>query len=297
MQDRRAIAGVALAAAAFSTSAPLAKLATGLSPLAVASLRTGLAALVLGLVLGRDLTRAASALTPGDRARVAGAGLLLALHFALWLLGLARTSIAAASALVATQPLAILVAASATLGLRPARREIAGILAATAGAAVVASASGGASHTLAGDALVLGAVVVYAAYVVVTRRLREAAPALPYAALVYGASSLALAPLAVATSIGEAAPPSRAWLAVIGLALVPTLVGHTLAQRAARSATPLAVAMISPGETIGSIAIGAALLREVPSTRELAGAGLIVLGLLAAVTARRPPPAEPPPSK
>ncbi|MBL8607912.1 MAG: EamA family transporter, partial [Myxococcales bacterium] len=126
---------------------------------------------------------------------------------------------------------------------------------------------------------------------------REAAPALPYAALVYGASSLALAPLAVATSIGEAAPPSRAWLAVIGLALVPTLVGHTLAQRAARSATPLAVAMISPGETIGSIAIGAALLREVPSTRELAGAGLIVLGLLAAVTARRPPPAEPPPSK
>lgn len=280
---------------AFSTSAPLAKLATGLSPLAVASLRTGIAALVLALVLGRDLARAARALAPGDRARVLGAGLLLALHFALWLLGLARTSIAAASALVATQPLAILVAASATLGLRPSRREILGIVGATAGAAVVASASGAASHTLAGDALVLGAVVVYAAYVVVTRRLREAAPALPYAALVYGASSLALAPFAIATSVAEASPPPRAWLAVVGLAMVPTLVGHTLAQRAARSATPLAVAMISPGETIGSIAIGALFLREAPSTRELAGAALVVLGLLVAVTRRAPAPDPPPP--
>lgn len=287
VQDRRAIAEVALAAAVFSTSAPLAKIAVGLSPLAVASLRTGLAAAILALVLGRDLGRAARAITPRDRARIAGAGLLLALHFALWLLGLSRTSVAAASALVATQPLAILVAASASLGARPAAREIVGVVAAAGGAAIVASGAGGADHTLGGDALVLGAVVVYAAYVVVTRRLRDATPALPYAALVYGGASLALAPLAIATSIGHPPPTPRSWLAVVGLAVLPTLVGHTLAQRAARGASPLAVAMISPGETVGAIAIGALVLGEHPGVRELAGASIVVLGLVTAVTTRR----------
>jgi drug/metabolite transporter (DMT)-like permease len=54
------------------------------------------------------------------------------------------------------------------------------------------------------------------------------------------------------------------------------------------------VALVSPGETIGSLAIGAALLRTRPSAVELAGTAVILVGsALAMLGARSPrPPSE-----
>jgi len=277
------VARLIVAALAFATSSPLARSAVGIAPLAVAAGRCGVAAVVIAVCWPRQTWRALRALKRRDRAALPFAGLLLAGHFALFLSGLAATSLPAAVALVSLEPLAVVVAAWMAFGLRPSRGEGAGVLVASLGAMVVASGAGAGEHRLAGDVMVLGAVAFFGAYVAFARGLRESLPVMPYAASVYGVAAAALLPFALAGQEGWRAVPAPSVWAVVALGLVPTLVGHTLVQGAARRLSPAIVGLVSPGETLGSLAIGAAWLGTRPSAREGLGAALVVLGATLAV--------------
>ena len=282
--SRRDVALVVVASLAFATSGPLGKIAASVPATAVAAARTGLAAVILAVAAPGELVRALRALSLRQRAGVVLAGALLGVHFALFLGGLAATSLASAVALVSLEPLAVVLAALLAFGIRPTRREIWGLVVAMVGAVVVATAEESGEHRLEGDLLVVGAVVVFGAYVAAARGLRNAMPVTSYAATVYGTASLVLFPLAVPLTITSGLPSRRAAAAIFALALVPTLIGHTLVQRVARRAPPILVALVSPGETLGAIAIGAIVMGKVPTARELGGAALILSGALLALT-------------
>ena len=117
---------------------------------------------------------------------------------------------------------------------------------------------------------------------------RDALPPLPYAAAVYAVSTLFLLPLALYLGLHAGMPRPQSSLAILGLALIPTLIGHTLVQRVARRAPPVLVALVSPGETVGSLAIGALLLHTAPTPREGIGCALVLAGATLAVTGRSP---------
>lgn len=281
-----AVAAVVVAALAFATSAPLARVAVGLSPLAVAAGRTAVASIVIMIMMPRAVYGSLAKVRGKQRAALVFAGVLLAAHFAMFMGGLARTSLPAAVALVSLEPLSVVLVAWAAFGIRPTRRETAGVLVATAGALVVATGAGQGEHRLLGDAMVVGAVILFGGYVAVARGLRDAMPVMPYAAAVYAVATLALAPFAIAAAWGDT-PPAATWGAVVALGLVPTLIGHTLVQSAARHLPPAVVALVSPGETIGSLAIGAFLLAAWPTRVETMGALLVVLGATIAIYGRR----------
>ena len=279
----RELALVALAACAFATASPIAKGIARLSFAGIGAGRCAVAAVALLAISPVATWRALRALDARRRLALVGAGLLLGAHFGLFLAGLLATSLPAASALVALEPIAVVVAAWMAFGVRPRRREIAGIAIATLGAAVVSSGAGQGEHRLLGDALVLAAVVIFGAYVAFARGLREALPTTPYAACVYTVAALALAPLVLVFDVRAAAIPASTWLGVAALGLVPTLVGHTLVQRAARHVSPSLVALASPGETVGAILIGAAL-GHLPTPIEWTGAAIVVAGAVVTVT-------------
>ncbi len=161
------LAVVLVASLAFATSAPLARAAAPMSPLLIAAARCAVAALALGCLQPRALVRSLRGLTASQRRALVAAGALLAVHFALFLSGLATTSLPAAVALVSLEPLGVVLAAWAAFGMRPTRGEGAGVLVATAGALGVASGAGQGEQRLLGDLLVLAAVAFYAAYVAV----------------------------------------------------------------------------------------------------------------------------------
>lgn len=282
--SRRDLILIVVASLAFATSGPLGKVAAPFPAIAVASARTGLAAIVLALVARRDLIASLAQLSRRQRAGVLLAGTLLGGHFALFLGGLAATSLASAVALISLEPLSVVLAAFFVFGIRPTRRELFGLLVATAGAVVVASAAGSGEHRLAGDLMVLGAVVLYGGYVASARGLRDALPATPYAAAVYGTSSIVLLPFAIPLVVASPAQLTGTIAAsVIALALIPTLIGHTLVQRAARHVPPVLVALVSPGETVGAIAIGAIVMGTLPTGREAVGALLVLTGATLAI--------------
>jgi len=261
----------------------LARVADDLAPIAVAAGRTLVAALVLALARPRQLASAWRTLAAKQRLALAGAGSLLALHFALFLEGLRSTSFPAAVALVSLEPLAVILVAWAGFGIRPRRGEGLGVAIATLGALVVASGAGQGEHRLVGDVLVLMAVAVFGVYVAAARRLRDIMPPLPYAAVVYGVAALVLAPIAIPLAATAPTPSAGTWGAVLLLGLIPTLVGHTLLQVEARRISPSLVALVSPGETVGSLAIGAVALGAWPTRTEGSGAALVLAGATLAI--------------
>ncbi|WP_437656890.1 DMT family transporter [Sorangium sp. So ce1182] len=277
---------VILASLAFAASGPLARYARPVHPLIIAFGRVALAAAALSLVDLRSLARSVAALSLRQRAAVLGAGLLLAVHFALFLWGLDRTSLASALSLISLEPLAVVLCAWVFFRVRPTRAEQAGVLLATAGAVIIARGAGAGDHRLSGDLMVVGATLLYGLYVSFARALRDALPARSYAALVYTSAALFLAaalPAAPGALEGVAPPPAHAVVAIVALALVPTLIGHTAVQAAARRMSPAIVALVSPGETLGGIVIGALWLDAIPTAVEIAGAAVILVGATVAI--------------
>ncbi len=294
----RAAAFVLVAGIAFATSSPLARLARPAHPVGVALGRVAIAALVLFLLDARGAIRALASAPRSARLAVIGSGALLGAHFACFLLGLDATSLPAAIALVSLEPLSVVLVAWIAFGDRPRRGESLGVLVATAGAIVVAGGAGSGEHRLVGDLLVVAAVVLYGGYVAAARAVRDAIPARASAAAVYMVAAIVLVPILLVAPAREGSViwpvPAHAAVAIVALALVPTLIGHTGVQTAARTLSPSTVALVSPGETVFGIAISALFLGAWPTASEWAGAALVVVGATLAIVLgpRVPAPKE-----
>lgn len=293
-RSRLAAAGfVLVASCAFSTAGPLARAARPADPLLVAAARVLIAAVFLALLDLRGVARDLRGLPRRTAAKIFLVGALLGAHFALFLCGLDRTSLPAGISLVSLEPLSVVVWAWLLFRERPSRAEQIGVLLATAGAVVVAQDAGEGEHRLLGDLLVVGAVLLFGLYVGAARALKDALPPRTYAAAVYGCAAISLClalPLLPAAPGTTRAPPAASWLAILGVAFLPTVIGHTSVQTAARTLPPATVALVSPGETLGGIAIGLALLGATPKPLEIAGAAIILVGSLVAILAIRPAP-------
>jgi drug/metabolite transporter (DMT)-like permease len=289
---RSAALFVIFAGAAFSSASPLARWARPVHPLVIAFGRLAVAAVVLTALENRAIVAAVRGLGARQRWIVLLAGALLGAHFACFLWGLDHTSLPAAVSLVSLEPLSVVVCAWALLGVSPSRPEQIGVALATVGAVVVARGAGIGDHRLSGDLVVIAAVVLFGLYLAVARALKDALPARSYAALVYTSAAVVVAALLPAVPAAFSDPawplPTRGLVAIAALGLVPTVLGHTAVQTASRTLPPAIVALACPGETLGGIAIGAALLGAVPTPNELIGAAIIVAGSALAIVA---PPA------
>jgi drug/metabolite transporter (DMT)-like permease len=281
LSRRRALGLVVIGGAAFSTSGPLAFYAQPAHPLVIVLGRVALSAILLLLAggIGR--------ITRKQLVGVVLGGFLLAAHFMLFVWGLWRTSLPAAVSLVSLEPLSVVLVAWLLQGLRPSRLEGIGVLIATGGAIVIARGAGSGSHRLDGDLMVLGAVVLYGLYLAVARSFRGDLPAHRYAALVYAAATVPSAIAAFATPDASFDLERHSWIAIVALALIPTLIGHTMVQAAARLVPPAIVALVSPGETVGGLIIGVTLLSAQPQPVELYGAAIVVVGATVAILGTR----------
>jgi drug/metabolite transporter (DMT)-like permease len=279
---------LAVAAMAIAVASPLAKASVGLDAFGIGAGRCAVGAGALFCLAPQQTLRGLAGLTARQLAALVFAGALLAAHFALFLWGLATTSLPAAVALVSLEPLAVVLLAWISFGLRPRAGEAIGLAIAVAGALFIARGAGEGENRLIGDLFVLGAVILYGAYVAAARGLQHLMPVMPYAACVYGVAALALAPLALPGLRANGIPPPRTIGFVIAMGLVPTLVGHTLIQRLARRLSPSVVALVPAGETVGSLAIAAVLQGIWPTRTEWLGTAGILVGvvLVSRATAR-----------
>ena len=226
----------------------------GMPSLVVATLRLGLAALIITPVAWGQSWRALRSLDRRQWILTAGAGFFLALHFATWISSLEYTSVASSAALVTTNPVWIALA-SLVLGERPGRVIVAGIVVSLSGSFLIfwsdSRGSAGGSNALLGNALALVGSWCFSGYLLVGRRLRAGMPLLAYVWLAYGSAALFLLLACLLGGVPVTGYAAPAYLVALALALAPQLIGQTAYNWSLRHVSATFVAVVTLGEPMG----------------------------------------------
>ena len=222
----------------------------------------------------------------------AAAALLLALHFACWISALEYTSVAASGVLVSMQPVFVAVLGRAFLRERPSGFAWAGIALAVAGTGVIAGADFALDRrALFGDLLALLGAFWISGYYVLARFLRATKDLVPYVTVIYGATAGWLLVGALASGSALSGWSGGTWAALAGLAIGPTILGHSAMNYALRYMPAFQVNVAVLGEPIGAALWAALLLAERPPAATGIGGALILAGIF--LTIRRTTVREP----
>ncbi len=284
---------LAIGVLAVSTSPLLIRLAQPVSPLTIAASRVLIAGIILGLIGGRQWKQVAT-LSARELLLFGLSGLALATHFALWIWSLALTSTTASVSLVATQPIFAGVFGWLLLGEGFRRQELLGIALAAVGCVILAGGDlgGTSSRALLGDALSIGGAITVPIYLLIGRFLRERVPLLAYLSFVNLVAGACL--LVVGLGIGEISWSGFSqgdYLALIGLGLVPSVIGHTSLNYCVRF---VPVHLVSLGILVEPVAAALStwlVFAEVPPVHAAVGGAIIVVGIYAGFGRQAPAPA------
>ncbi len=267
-----------------STSVIFNKL-SGEHPLLLAGWRQLIAAVVLLPLALRDWRAGGFAFAATLR-RAAVPGLVLALHFATWISGSRRTLAANAALIVNLVPVVMPFLLAAAVGERVNRGEVGGSLLALAGVALLAVFDFRLGvATWQGDLLCLASMLTYAVYLVLARRNREAVGLWAYVVPVYAIGGIACLVFALPWISPFKAYSGREAFYILGLALVPTVIGHTVLNASMRRLRGQVVSVVAMAEFVFSGVMAFVLLGEVPSRMFYPAAALAVAGAVVVILA------------
>ncbi|MFC4032584.1 DMT family transporter [Streptomyces polygonati] len=277
---------LAVAVAGVSMSAPLIA-ATAAPALAIAFWRNAMAVGVLSpLALWRHR---AELRHMGGRALAlsVAAGVVLALHFGMWLPSLNMTSVATSTALCTTTPI------WTTLVLRLRGHRPPGLAWAGTGLAVLGvliltgiDLSTGA-RALAGDLLALGAGMAAAGYVLLGAEVRRTASTTAYTFVCYGTTAVVLLAACLVSGSALGGYDGATWLKIVALTVAAQLLGHSLLNRVVRGLGPATTSTAILLETPGAALVAALWLGQTPPAAAYPALGVILAGLALVILADR----------
>jgi drug/metabolite transporter (DMT)-like permease len=235
--------------------------------------------------LGRELEY----LGRRDLTLVGISGIFLSLHSTTLILAVKDTTVANATFLVNTSPVMLAVLAPLIIKERMTTREGLGVLVATFGVLLVAYAGNGFHAFGLADISALLSAFFVAVYSLVGRFLRTSGVStVCYTSYVY--SIAALVSLTFAEMLN--APVVQAYdtfnvLAILGLALVPTMLGHTLYNHSLKSVKSFSANLFPLLEPIIASLFAVPLFGEVPTLTQISGYLLILVAVVIVVTGFR----------
>lgn len=277
---------------ACSTSVLWIKLST-VDPILLTGLRLAIAALVLGPFACRDWRRHRADLDWTHLRDTVLPGVVLALHFFLWIYGARLTLASNGSLIVNLTPIATPVFLLLIANERITGRELVATLVAAAGLAVLFVSDYRVSHeTFVGDLVCLASMGLVALYLVLGRTYRHHPTTLLYVTPMYAIA-------AVLSFLAAAAAPSSEpvdWRAeapwILLLALLPTIIGHSLLNRAMRHLRGQVVAVVNLSQFLFAGTLAWLFLGETPHASFYPAAGLVVVAAVIAAGVVATPAAE-----
>ncbi len=252
---------------------------SGADALTIAFIVSVLSLLLYGAMALRQASASWASLR-ADTWPLLAVGVLGAISQLAFISAITHTEVPNVVAIVASAP--VLAAAFAWVALRErtSPRVAAGIALTVVGIGMVVSTSIG-SPNLWGDFLALIAVICFAASTVIWRRHRDMSRLM----------GLALSALLVVIPTAFAADPgvldAPAWAAILAMGLVCNPLGRLSYSNAPRYASAGEVALFAPVETVAGIVWAALFLGEYPAVVTLAGAVVVIFGMLYATVLDR----------
>ena len=208
-----------------------------------------------------------------------GAGALLALHFATWVPSLRYTSVASATAIVATQPVWVALLARA-MGHSVPRRAWLGIAISLVAVVVLTGVDFSLdAEALVGDLLALLGGVFGALYTVAGAEVRRTVSTTSYTALCYSTAALALLVVCIVGGVQLGGYSGTTWLQLLALTLGAQLLGHSVFNLVLRTTSATVVSLVLLLEVPGAALIAAAALGQTPPVEAVPAALLLLVGL------------------
>lgn len=215
------------------------------------------------------------------------ATVVLALHFAAWTAGLYLTSVASAVVLVNAHPLVVLGVEAVVWHQQVRARQWGGALVALAGLVYLAGADAFArgGQAFLGDTLAFAGAVTYAVYVLASARVRITVPTRVQVAVLYGGSLLLLGVGVPVAGEAWSSPWSvpHVWLAFLLMALIPTMLGHTMVQSILDRVRPGVISIALLAEPVGASLLAWAFLHQTPARSDIIGGALTLAGIAIAL--------------
>jgi drug/metabolite transporter (DMT)-like permease len=254
----------------------------GADPVSVLAVRFLIAAPILWAIAARTGRSARSAGVPPGRRAVVGGLLLGAVGYsaqaALFQGAVARTGAALADLLLYAYPAMVVLAVWALRRDPPGSRRAFALVVATGGVALVLVGGGGSEFDGVGVALGLGAALAYTVYVLGCDTVVRGVPPATLATLVATGAAVAyvvagLAGLGGGLDLGFSA---RAWWAVVGIALVGTVLAVTAFLAALDLIGPSRASILSTLEPVVTVLLAYLFLGERLGPAQLAGGAMVL---------------------
>lgn len=215
------------------------------------------------------------------------AGVVLAVHFGLWLPSLSMTSVATSTALCTTTPIWTTIILRIR-GHRPPGMVWAGTALAVVGVVILTGIDLSTdTRALAGDALALGAGIAAAGYVLLGAEVRRTASTTAYTYVCYSTTALVLLAVCLASGSALGGYDGGTWLKIVGLTVAAQLLGHTLLNRVVHGLGPSTTSTAILLETPGAALIAAVWLGQTPAAAAYPALGVILAGLALVILADR----------
>ena len=287
MFPSKGIISLLLASLSFGSTALLIRFATEASPLGLTFFRLSIAA--AAMVLFGLWRHNLKFLRKRELILVAVSGIFLSLHFATFILAVKETTVANATFLVNTSPVMLAVLSPAIIKERTTNREGLSLVVAILGVLLIAHAGNGFRAFGFADVSALMAAFFVAVYSLVGRYLRTGGVSTAcYTSYVYSVATILS--LVLAESLG--AQTFRTYdtaniLAILGLAVVPTMLGHSLYNYSLSSVKVVSANLFPLMEPVIASLFAVPLFGEVPTLTQICGYSLILVAVAIVVTSLR----------
>jgi len=273
-----------LSAAAFGTLGIFGRLASdaGANTATTLLVRFGLAALVFAAVLlwtgGWRALRGLSrrVVLTGLALGAAGYSLQSGLYFA----AIGRLDVSLVALLLYTYPAFVTIAALALGRLAPSPRIGAALALASAGLVLVLVAAGTGAFDVTGALMAIGASLTYTTYILVSDGIVGDVDPFALALLVLTGATVSFSVAGLATGSIDFALPAEAWLWLVLIALVSTVVAVSAFFAGLRRVGPSEAAILSTFEPPVTVALAFAVLGERLSVVQLAGGALVLAAVV-----------------
>ncbi len=206
-------------------------------------------------------------------------GFFLAAHFVLWFESLQHTSVARSTTIVCTEVIWVSLGFCLFLKGRIAPKAAAAIAVALAGSVLIAWSDSGSGAHLYGDILAWLAAVATALYTLIGQVLRRSMSTTVYTWLVYASCGAVLLIACAVQGYGLFAYGPSAVLVGLALAVLSTIMGHSIFSWALKYFSPSFVSACKLCEPAVAAVLAAFLFAEIPSALQLAGGALILGGV------------------
>ncbi len=208
-------------------------------------------------------------------------GLLLGLHFLLWMGSLRFTSVASSTVLLTLEPVLVMAGAWLLFRERTTAAALSGVAVAALGAILIGWSDFSVSDdAIKGDLLSVFGTIAVVGHMLLGQKLRERISNTVYTFAVFLTDGLMFLLYNAALGIPMFDYPSREWGLFVLMAIVPTVFGHLLFNRLLKDVGATTVSVAILGEPVGASLLAWWLLSERITPLQAAACALLIGGVV-----------------